>query len=263
MPLLASLSGMKNIISGKQPKTSLIVPTMLPSTSTNMPAFLAFKMISSFGHPPKRSSIVPTRFQKPPSIVQAADLQDDLTFWKSAEAVLDRAHKVSENALDRTAKSTLQDDQQTWASAEAVSWIGPTKFLKPLWIVPISWPFKMISSYGHPLKKSSTVPTRFPKLPSIVPPGLALQDDQQTWASAEAVLNRALQVSEAALDRASKEGLQDDLLVWKAAQAVLDRAHQVSESCPRSGPGRKTDLQGRSLVLEVCRSGVGSCPQGF
>jgi hypothetical protein len=110
------------------------------------------------------------------------------------------------------------------------SLIVPTKFLKPPSIVHPRRISKMICSYGRKLKPPLIGLIKFPKLPSIVPPKATLQDDQQTWASAEAVLDRAHKVSEAALDRAAKDDLQTDLLLWKSAEAILDRAHKVSEA---------------------------------
>ena len=55
-------------------------------------------------------------------------------------------------------------------------------------------------------------------------------EEYYLWQSAENALDRALQVSEAALDRALKDDMQADLLFWREAQAALDRAHKVSEA---------------------------------
>lgn len=72
---------------------------------------------------------------------------------------------------------------------------------------------------------------RYYLLPIYAEHGTYLGDDERlVWQSAENALDRALQVAEAALDRAATSDLQDDLLFWKEAQAALDRAHKVSEA---------------------------------
>ena len=72
---------------------------------------------------------------------------------------------------------------------------------------------------------------RYYLMPIYAEHGTFLGDEERMiWQSAENALDRALQVSEAALDRAAATDLQDELLFWREAQASLDRAHKVSES---------------------------------